>query len=329
MSKLTIADVADALGVSKTTVSRAISGKGRIGDDTKKRVLEYIEINDYRPNVIAKGLAESKTFNIAMIIPADCNVSELPFFQNCMYGVCTAAAEKDYDVLAVYTVSNSIKNLERVLDNNKIDGVILSRTTITDPFVKELKKRDIPFVAIGMTEDDSVTRVDHDHRNACMQLTSFILQNGPAKIALIGGDNTHMVTRIRYRGFIDAFHAEKIPVDPELVFLNVESLDTIDEITEELLKKNAECIVCMDDMICSRVFQKLTKEGITVPNQIKVASFYNSSLLESHVPAVTTLEFDVKELGETAAKVLLNMINGEETEKVTLLPYKVAIKETV
>ena len=65
---ITIADVAEALGVSKTTVSRAISGKGRIGKETRKRVLEYIEEHDYKPNAIAKGLAQSKTYNICVVI---------------------------------------------------------------------------------------------------------------------------------------------------------------------------------------------------------------------------------------------------------------------
>ncbi|MBP3577323.1 MAG: LacI family DNA-binding transcriptional regulator, partial [Lachnospiraceae bacterium] len=94
--KLTIADVADYLGVSKTTVSRAISGKGRVSEETRKRVQQYIDQMDYKPNVIAKGLAQSKTFNIAVVIPADCDMQELPFFQNCMCGICDAAAKRDY-----------------------------------------------------------------------------------------------------------------------------------------------------------------------------------------------------------------------------------------
>ena len=65
---ITIADVAEALGVSKTTVSRAISGKGRIGEATRERVRAYIEEHDYQPNVIAKGLAQSKTFNICGVV---------------------------------------------------------------------------------------------------------------------------------------------------------------------------------------------------------------------------------------------------------------------
>ena len=90
--KLTISDVADALHVSKTTVSRAFSGKGRISEDTRQRVLAYIEANDYKPNVIAKGLAQKKTYNIALVIPGDCNLVDMPFFQNSMQGICEEAS---------------------------------------------------------------------------------------------------------------------------------------------------------------------------------------------------------------------------------------------
>ncbi len=329
MPRITIADVAEALGISKTTVSRAISGKGRISPATVKRVKEYIEVNDYKPNVIAKSLAQSKTYNIAMILPADCNISELPFFQSCMYGVCETAAARDYDVLAVYTMGNETKNLERVLINNKIDGVILSRTMIDDELIKELKKRGLPYVAIGATEDEQVVRVDHDHRSACRELTSFILQSCRDRVALIGGNNTHMVTRLRYLGFTDAFKAEGIQLRPDLIFLNAETSDSIEEITEELLISGVECIVCMDDMICSRVLQKLTRDRVQVPEKVKVASFYNSRLLDTHVPAVTSLDFDVKKLGETAASVLLDMIDKKNVPPVTLLPYRMSIRETV
>ncbi len=326
--KITILDVAEALGVSTTTVSRAISGKGRIGEETRRRVMEYIEANGYKPNVIAKSLAQSKAYNIAMIMPADCNASELPFFQTCMYGVCEAAAERDYDVLAVYVSEGNTKNLERILVNNKIDGVIMSRTTVDDSVLSMIKGKEIPFVAIGDTKDKGIVRVDHDHRSACRELTSHILKSGADKVALIGGNNTHMVTRSRYHGFADAFEAHSERIDPELVYLNVEDNDSIENITGELMAKNVKCIVCMDDMICARVLQKLQRDGVSVPKDVKVASFYNSALLDSHVPAVTTLSFDVKKLGEVAARVLTDIIEGEKTSEITLLPYEICIRET-
>lgn len=326
--RITISDVAEALGVSKTTVSRAISGKGRIGKETRERILEYIAENDYKPNVIAKGLAQSKTYNIAMIMPDDCKTYELPFFQTCMYGVCEVAAKSDYDVLAVYASGNNTKNLERILENNKIDGVILSRTTVDDSITQTVKKKGIPFVAIGSTEDEAIVRVDHDHRSACRELTMKLLKSGLSHLALIGGNNTHMVTQRRFQGFTDAFKECGMEPDSELVFLNVEDTDAIESITTELVKKETRCIVCMDDMICARVLQKLQREQISVPEDIKVASFYNSNLLESHVPSVTTLEFDVIQLGKSAAEVLLKLIENQPTKEITLLPYKVGIKET-
>ena len=96
---LTIGDIAQELGVSKTTVSRAISGKGRIGEQTRKRVLEYIEERHYSPNVVAKGLAQNKTFNLGMVLPGDYNIVELPFFQKCMLGISRVASARGYDVL--------------------------------------------------------------------------------------------------------------------------------------------------------------------------------------------------------------------------------------
>ena len=82
--KMTISDVAEALNISKTTVSRAISGKGRIGAETRRRVLEYIEEHNYKPSVIAKGLAQSKSYNIGWVMPSDYSVVDLPFFQKCL-----------------------------------------------------------------------------------------------------------------------------------------------------------------------------------------------------------------------------------------------------
>ena len=96
---ITIADVADALGVSRTTVSRAISGKGRIGKDTRDRVMEYIQEHNYKPNVIAKSLAQSKTYNLCVVMPGDYGVVDLTFFQQCLFGIQQIAGAMEYDIL--------------------------------------------------------------------------------------------------------------------------------------------------------------------------------------------------------------------------------------
>ena len=129
---ITISDVAEALGVSKTTVSRAISGKGRIGEETRQKVLSYIEEHDYKPNVIAKGLAQSKTFNLCVVMPGDYALVDLPFFQEVISGIQEIAGLHEYDILLCICKENDISGLERIISNHKVDGVILLRTFLKD-----------------------------------------------------------------------------------------------------------------------------------------------------------------------------------------------------
>lgn len=324
--KITIADVAEALGVSKTTVSRAISGKGRIGGETKQRVLQYIERNGYQPNVIAKSLAQSKTYNIAMLQPVGCNIAELPFFQNCMYGVCRAAVARDYDVLVVYQSGGAKETLERIISNHKIDGILISRTLMSDETVDYVKGKHIPLVAIGSSPDEELIQVDNDHLSACRELTGYLLRQGAQRMALIGGNRQHVVTRTRYQGFAEAFHEADIPILAELVYLDVDEESRVEEIVDDVMAKKADCIVCMDDMICSRVLECLERRRVLVPEQIQVASFYNSLLIGNRVPQVTTLTFDVAKLGVTACDTLLDVIEGKNVKRKQLLPYYVSIK---
>lgn len=325
--KITIADVAEHLGVSKTTVSRAISGKGRVSEETKRRVQMYIDQMDYKPNVIAKGLAQSKTFNIAVMLPMDCDMQELPFFQNCMCGICEAAAKRDYDVLTIYSTSGSLDGLERIISNHKVDGVVLTRTLVEDTAAEYLKKRNIPVVAVGSSTDSSLVQVDHDHRSACLELTMHLLNQGIRKVGLIGGNESHMVTRNRFGGFADAFRMTGLPVDMSLVHFGAEKAQEIEQAVEELLEKRAQCIVCMDDMICNHVMQKLREMDRNLLNTIKVVSFYGGASGSVLASQVETVEFDAKKLGFVTCNTLLDVIDGKQIAIKQLLPYKLRTME--
>ncbi len=325
--KLTIADVADHLGISKTTVSRAISGKGRVSEETRQRVQCYISQINYKPNVIAKGLAQSKTFNIAVMLPMDCDMQELPFFQNCMCGICEAAAKRDYDVLTVYSSTGELGGLERIITNHKVDGVILSRTLVEDTAAGYLKKKNIPVVAAGSSDDMSLIQVDHDHRSACRELTAHLLKRGIHKIGLIGGNESHMVTRSRYEGFVDAFRMAGLPVNRNLVCFGAEKAPEIEQAVELLLEKQVECIVCMDDMICNHVVSKLRETDAALLNSVRIVSFYggvSGSLLAGQVE---TAEFDAKNLGYVTCNTLLDVIDGRQIAIKQLLPYKLRIMD--
>lgn len=325
---LTIADIADTLGVSKTTVSRAISGKGRIGSETRERVLKYIDAHNYTPNVIAKSLAQNKTYNLAVVMPGDYELIDLPFFQNCIMGIQEIASSFDYDMLLTVCNNADVTKLERIVRNRKVDGVILLRSFMDDVQVEYLQEKNIPFVVTGSSNYKGVVQVDNDHRAACRELTSILLMKRMKKIALIGGNEEHVVTQSRLMGFKDAFADSGTAVDESLIYMNLDNPVLLDGKLDDIIKREVDCIVCMDDAICMEVLYKLRREGISVPDQIRVASFYNSSMLETHDPSITSLDFDAKELGMLVCRTLLDMIEGQKVQKKTLLGYEVCLRES-
>ena len=127
----TIDDIARELGVSKTTVSRAISGKGRIGQATRERVLAFIKEHDYRPNVVARGLAQRKTYNIALLMLKDYVATEFLFFKDCMNGICEVASEYNYDIIISMIDGEDISQIQRLEANRKVDGIIVSRAVVS------------------------------------------------------------------------------------------------------------------------------------------------------------------------------------------------------
>ncbi|MBE5827864.1 MAG: LacI family transcriptional regulator [Butyrivibrio sp.] len=327
-SKITIDDVARALGISKTTVSRAISGKGRVGDDTRQKVMSFIEEHNYIPNINARALAGQKTYNIGVVWPDDYNAVDLPFFQRCMIGISEVTSGFGYDVIVSLVSGDDISGIKRIINNHKVDGIILTRTLVRDNAVYYLKNSGIPFVAVGKTYDSDVIYVDNDNFSACKELTSILIAKGLKRLALIGGNTNHIITRTRHEGFLAAFEEAGIPVDQGLIYLEVEDVSKVGNILKELQKKNIDGIVCMDDAVAGEVMSRCRDEHIRIPEDLRIASFYNSSILENAVPSVTSLNFNDRNLGANAAKTLLDMIAGGYVSSKTLGGYEVILKES-
>ena len=124
--KMTIEQVADALGVSKTTVSRALSGKGRISEATRAKVYAYMGRTRTEP-AAPQGGEKVRTNNIAMIVPQRFITLDLPFLRKCMGGICIMADQRGYDLMLCYASNTEYSQLQRQLANHKVDGVILEQ----------------------------------------------------------------------------------------------------------------------------------------------------------------------------------------------------------
>ncbi len=326
--KITIDDIARDLGISKTTVSRAISGKGRIGRETTARVLAYIEEKNYKPSAIAKGLAQSRTFNIAFAMPGESKFVDLPFFQKCMWGITTAAAGKDYDVMLCIVGENDITGLKRLTGNHKVDGVILGRTYENAAAEKYLRNEGVPFLTIGTSALPGTVQIDNDHVEACRKLTARLIKTGFNKIAVIGGRTEHIVNKSRLEGFRLAMADCGKEPDERLIITGSSEPAKVTAALDKLLKKHPDCIVCTDDSVCTTVLNRLSVLGIAIPEDIGVASFYNSTTLDNNRPSVTSLEFDASEAGNLACSALLDMIGGKNVGERTLLGYNIIERES-
>ena len=320
---MTIHDVARELGVSASTVSRAISGKGRIGAATRDRILDYIEEHGFYPNAAAQSLAQSKTNNIAIILPEVNTLVDMPFFHTCMYGVEEVAQANDYDIIVVTTNGNDTKPLERLIQNRKVDGMILTRTYENDKYVKFLKQKQIPFVAVGKFPDDDVVQVDHDNVGACKELVTVLFAKGIQNIAYLGSNMDQMVNRCRYQGYEEAYRKGKRKLNQDLVYTDLSNKAMVEKAVEELKKSGVECILCQDDYICDEVVRKLARMGVRIPDQMKVASCHYSRILENYPVTITSLKFNITELGRRSCQVLLDMIHGKTVPDKTLLDYEI------
>lgn len=325
---MNIGDIAQALNISKTTVSRAISGNGRVNEATRERVLSYIRAHNYRPNGLAKGLAENKTYNIALVIPSRFSSLDLPFLRKTMSAIYEVAAQNDYDVLLLMVGERDTAPMQRLLDNRKIDGAILTRTLENDPLVPLLKADGLPFVAIGRTDDPDVLQVDNDQIGGCRELTSLLLMKGMRRIALLGGSMLYTVNKSRLEGFQQAYARAGLTPEPALLHLELESEMQRIHAIEQTLTQNPECILCMDEDVAALVMRTLKSKGVPVPGQVRVASLYDSEDLQDMTPAVSAVQFDAFQLGYSAARLLLSALSGSVEERQIQLGFQVVLRDS-
>ncbi|MBQ6831616.1 MAG: LacI family DNA-binding transcriptional regulator [Oscillospiraceae bacterium] len=326
--RLTVEKVAAALGVSKTTVSRAISGKGRISVQTRERIMEYLQKHNGFELLRTLRSPAAGSSNLALVIPAHFVQLDLPFLRKCMGAVCHTADQRGYDVLLCYADTHSAPQLERQLADRKVDGVILSRTVDNDPCIHLLEKYRVPYVVIGRVADPSVMQVDNDQLAAAAEMTGLLHQLNYRRIAYMGGSLLYTVNADRLAGYRQATQQAGIAVDENLILSNIETPDQRTEALDLLLLQKPECILCCDDALAHFVVRDLQRRGIRVPEQMRVASLYDSELLEDMKPSVTAVHFDGAALSAVACRLLLDHLSGKNPPTRIIHGHQLVLRES-
>lgn len=324
----TISEIAQELGVSITTVSRALSGKGRIGQKTRDRIVAFADEHGYTPNVMAKGLAEHRTYNLGMVLPADFGANDASFFSECLRGISEMAFEYGYDIVVSISNGKDISHLKRMVMNRKVDGVITSRTIVSSALPEFLKEQGMPFVLIGPGAEDGTKWVDNNNREASRELTSIMLMKGGRRLALFGGSQDYLVTQSRLKGFMDAHDQMGLIVNKNLIFMDIENDIRTMNAVRQCLTEAADGIICMDDSICNMALSCLRERGIRVPEEMKLASMYDSRQLQQSNPPVTALHFDSLDLGKKACAMLLRELGEDVSLDSKEVRYQMILRDS-
>ncbi len=324
----TLDTIAKELGLSKTTVSRAISGKGRISEETRARVNAFIKEINYRPSAVARSLAASRTFNVGLVFPADSALGEMPYFQTLMTGVCDRAMDYEYDVLIILADNDGISALKHAVINKKIDAVIVSRCEKDSKVINFLKEATIPYIVVGNPMEEDIPYIDHDNEGAATRMIETLIDKGITRMALIGGGENINVTHSRLKGFKQGFINKGMKADESMIYLNMHKSARMDTVLKDAISEGAECIVCMDDMLCNSVLNCLHNDGISVPEDVKLCSFYDSNLLSTSKPSITSLYFDAKKLGAEGLSLLMRNLDGEDVANEILTDFNIQMRDS-
>ena len=197
-----------------------------------------------------------------------------------------------------------------------------------DPCLDLLRQYAVPYVVIGRCECDQIPQVDNDQAGASYEMTRLLLRLGARRIALIAGTTTYMVNKDRIHGYLRALPEFGIPEDRRLMQDGVENAAQLADALEALLEQRPDCLLCGDDRLAFDVMQALHARHIRVPQDLQVASLYDSELLTSTMPAVSAVQFDAEQLGTAACRMLLDILSRKQTNTRLVEGYQLILRDS-
>ena len=324
---MTLDEMANNLGVSKSTVSRALSGKGRIGKETRERILSFArEQGALEETDKPAGLVS--TCNIGVVLPADAYANRTPYFQDCLLGICEVSSLMKYNVLVATGIAHDPSSIRDLVENGKVDGIILTRSMEGDKAVQYLTDIHFPVGMTGVCGYDEVIQVDIDNKAASENLTTLLIGRGYKKFALIVEDLAYQVNQSRYDGFCNALLKNGISKQSQCFYTGALEMEFLDTVISDLMIQKVECIICGDDVICSSVMSRLQADGYRIPKDIAIPSLYNSPSLSCFSPAITTVSVSVRQIGNMIGKQMINYLQGNEYDKKTMMDYEILFRKS-
>lgn len=333
---VTIKDVAKKAGVNPSTVSRVLKDNQSISQKTKDKVRKAMHELGYVPNVAAQILASGLTHNVGLVFPPITFKDRLsePFFMQILSTITHEAKLHHYtiSIATAMTVEALEEQVKLMHLQKRVDGFIILYSEQNDPVRKYLMANHIPFVIVGAPEGDenNITYIDNDNQLMAKTAVNYLHEKGHQKILFITDDLNSEVASERYIGYLKGCLKIGLDTNPMLLFDRSDPV-SIEELTQKIFDFKASALIVIGDIISVRVIQLLSFYGISVPDDISVITFNNSTYSKLVHPYLTTFDINVDNLGKTSFKQLMEIINNpnQSLSQKILVPFTLKVRESI
>ncbi len=311
-SKATLKQIAKELGVSVSTVSKALNDSPEISEPTKNRVQEYAKLKNYKPNVIGLSLKNRRTKTIGVIIPNILN----SFFAKVFSGIEKVADEKGYKVITCISNESLEKEINalEMLSNGTIDGFILSVAEESQKLqeynhFKNIVNEGTPIVMFDRIADEvNCDKVIVDDFESAVNATEHLIKSGCKKIALLSAIDNLSVGKLRAKGFYKAIENKGLKVDENLVILTNNNEEFNQKIAGFFIKNKPDGVFALDEHASVTAMKLGIQNGYKIPKDLSIIGFADGVWSRRLTPSLSTVSQHGPEIGEVAATLLIDKL---------------------
>jgi len=328
---VTLKDIAQRVGKSVTTVSRALHDFDDVSPDTKAEVRSIAD-----PNIHAQRLQKKRTDTIGFIMPTFGPRFSDPFFSEFLAGIGNQAANLGFDLLVSTRPPGTmeLQAYEKNVRSPRVDGFIIVRTRQQDQRIKFLSQMKVPFVAFGrMLDHNDYAYVDEDGEYGMGLITRHLADLGHKRISYLDAPTHFMFAHYRRQGFLAGLKDNKIKIDPDLIVTGDMTQQAGYQLATELLRQenSPTAIVACNDLMALGAISAAQQLGLTVGKDLAVTGFDNIPLAEHCHPPLTTVHQPIYQIGEMVCEMLIKLIRAEplEQEQIILQPSLMVRQSTI
>ena len=311
----TIRDVAQKLGLSITTVSRALDGYDDVAEETRQLVIDTARKLGYSPNRAARQLRRQKAETVGYILPAGAQHFAEPFFTEFIAGLGNELAPRNYDLLvsAVASEADEQEMYRRWAESGKVDGFILNRLRLQDWRVKFLWKQRVPFATLDYSGAGRYPCIRVDGADGFVEMVQHVHQNGFRRFAFVGGPPNLVSQAERLHWFRQAIQYHRLVLNEDLITTaDLTSSGGFQAAIELLsLPDPPDAILCVNDETAFGVLHAAHRQGLEIGKELAVAGFDGVQEAKHTEPPLTTLDIPVFDIARQLVDMLLKTIEGE------------------